>query len=62
MVASPVVFAEKYGDVVISERDRGRFVIALLIGDLHSASIKISGLESESSNEKIFMNLAYKYL
>ena len=39
--------------------DRGRFVIALLIGDLHSATIKISGLESESSNKKIFMNYAY---
>ena len=32
--------------------DRGRFVIALLIGDSHSATIKISGLESESSNKK----------
>ena len=42
--------------------DRGRFVIALLIGDSHSATIKISGLESESSNKKIFMNYDYKYL
>ena len=32
--------------------DRGRFVIALLIGDLHSGTIKISRLESESSNKK----------
>ena len=35
----------QHGDVVVSKRDHRRFVIALLIGDLHSATIKISEFE-----------------